>query len=335
MKRLLLVHTGGTLMMERADGGSLRPEAYARDIVAELPVLKTVAHIEPRVLYNLDSSDMQPEMWVELASLIHRELDNYEGFVVVHGTDTMAYTASALAYLVPGLDCPVIMTGAQRPLGAVRTDARTNLVDACHVATLDLPEVGIAFDSRIFRGCRATKLDAWSMNAFGSPSSPPLVELGLGVSIASHVLAPRAHGPFDPRIDPRVLCVRAFPGLDPKILAGALDAGVRGMIIEGFGAGNVPRLQRSLVPVIAQATALDVPVVIVSQCPRGAVDLGAYAGGEAAAAAGAIGGFDMTSEAALTKLMIALGRVPDGTARIAFARAAFAESWAGEVTFAA
>lgn len=333
MKRLLLVHTGGTLMMQRAEEGTLLPDVYARDLLAELPILKSVAAIEARVLYNLDSSDMQPEMWVELAALIHAELDRYEGFVVVHGTDTMAYTASALAFLLPGLDRPVILTGAQRPLTAIRTDARSNLVDACHVATLALPEVGVAFDSKIFRGCRATKLDAWSMNAFGSPSSPPLAELGLGVQMAPHVLAPRAHLAFDARIEPRVLCVRAFPGLDPRLLSGALSTGVRGMVIEGFGAGNVPRLQRSLIPVIEQARTLDVPVVIVSQCPRGAVDLRAYEGGAAAAAAGAIGAFDMTSEAALTKLMIALGRVPEGEARTAFARDAFAASWAGEVTF--
>src|SRR5262249_55537513 len=151
----------------------------------------------------------------------------------------------------------------------VRTDARTNLVDACHLATMRIPEVGIVFSSKMLRGCRATKLDAWGLDAFGSPSCPPLAELGLGVSIAPHVLPARALEPFDDRIEPGVLAVRTFPGLEPRLLHGALGAGVRGMVIEAFGAGNVPRLENSLIPVIDAARGLDVPVVIVSQSPRG------------------------------------------------------------------
>src|SRR4030095_2060903 len=129
---------------------------------------------ETRILYNLDSSDLQPHHWVELGSAVHEALEagRHDGVVIVHGTDTMAYTASALAFLLPGLDRPVILTGAQKPLIDVRTDARTNLVDACHLATLPIPEVGIAFHSELLRGCRATKLDAWGMKAFGSPACP-------------------------------------------------------------------------------------------------------------------------------------------------------------------
>ena len=330
--RLCIVHTGGTLMMQRAAGGALRPDTYTRDLADELPVLRTIAEIEAKVLYNLDSSDIEPEHWVEIASAIERDIDLYDGFVVVHGTDTMAYTASALAFLLPGLDKPVVLTGAQKPLSAVRTDARTNLVDACEVATMAIPEVGIVFNSRLFRGCRATKLDAWSMNAFGSPSSPPLAELGLGVALASHVLPPRARVAFDPRIEPRVLCVRAFPGLEPRLLLGALTTGVRGVVIEAFGAGNVPHLGRSLIGVIESARALDVPVVIVSQCPRGMVDLDAYENGSAAKRAGAIGAGDMTREAALTKLMITLGRAASEGGHLEAAREAFSTSWAGEIT---
>jgi L-asparaginase len=280
---------------------------------------------------------MQPEHWVELAHVIHEALPNYDGIVVVHGTDTMAYTASALAFLLPGLDRAVVLTGAQRPLGAVRTDARANLVDACQVATMGIPEVGIVFHSSLFRGCRATKLDAWGMNAFSSPCLPALAELGLGVSVAPHVLASRPRAEFDPRIDPRVLAVRTFPGLDPRLLHGALGAGVSGIVFEAYGAGNLPHLERSLIPVIESARGLDIPVVIVSQCPRGAVDLRAYEGGVAAAAAGAIGAGDMTAEAALTKLMITLGRTDTtlGEGRVARAREAFAVSIAGEITLGA
>src|SRR5260221_407314 len=221
--RLLLLHTGGTLMMERAAKDAvLQPDVYRTDLLEELPVLGSIADIETRVLYNLDSSDMQPDHWVAIARAVHEAQSAYDGFVVVHGTDTMAYTASALAFLLPGLDKPVVLTGAQKPLGAVRTDARTNLVDACEVATLKIPEVSVVFSSHVFRGCRATKLDAWSMNAFGSPSCPPLAELGLGVQLAPHILPPRPPAPFDPRIELRVLAVRTFPGLEPRLLLRAL-----------------------------------------------------------------------------------------------------------------
>jgi L-asparaginase len=330
--RLLLIHTGGTLMMRGGDVAPLAPDAYTHDLLAELPILRKIADIETRILFNLDSADMQPHHWVELAATVHDALPRYDGFVIVHGTDTMAYTASALAFLLPGLDRTVALTGSQKPLIDVRTDARANLVDACHLATLRIPEVGIAFDSRFLRGCRAAKVDAWGMSAFGSPACPALAELGLSVNVATHALPPRPPEPFDPRLEPRVLAVRTFPGLEPRLLHGALDAGVRGVVIEAFGAGNVPRLENSLIPVIEDACARDVPVVIVSQTARGAVDLDRYEGGVGARRAGAIGAGDMTPEAALAKLMITLGRADGPGARISAARAAFATARVGEMT---
>jgi L-asparaginase len=200
---------------------------------------------------------------------------------------------------------------------------------------MGIPEVGVVFSSRLYRGCRVMKMDAWGMNAFGSPGCATLAELGLGVQVAPHVLPPRSIAPFDPRIEPRVLAVRTFPGLDPTLLHGALASGVRGIVIEAFGSGNVPRLDRSLVPVIEAASARDVPVVIVSQCPRGAVDLEAYKGGLAALDAGAIGAGDMTAEAALTKLMITLGRAGSsewGASAVEAARSAFSEAHVGEMS---
>lgn len=329
MPRVLILHTGGTLMMRGGDPSPLAPDVYTSDLFAELPVLRKVAEIESRILFNLDSSDMQPHHWVELAADVHASLPKYDGVVVVHGTDTMAYTASALAFLLPGIDRPVVLTGAQRPLVEVRTDARANLVDACMLATMPIAEVGIAFGSKLLRGCRASKLDAWGMNAFATPSCAPLAELGVTVEIAPHVLAPRPPTAFDPRIEPRVLAVRAFPGLDPRLLIGALRVDVKGIVLEAFGAGNVPHLENSLVPVIEEATRRDIPVVIASQCARGAVDLSRYEGGSAAAKAGAIGAATMTSEAAVTKLMVALGRA--GAQKVTAAREAFRSAWAGEM----
>jgi L-asparaginase len=336
--RLLLVHTGGTLMMQRgalAPYTPLAPEVYTRDLVAELPVLRKIADIEARILYSLDSSDLQPHHWVEMARAIHDAFfgagPRYDGAVIIHGTDTMAFTASALAFLLPGLDRPVILTGSQAPLLDVRTDARANLVDACHLATMPIPEVAIAFDSQLLRGCRAKKLDAWGMSAFGSPSCPPLAELGIDVEIAPHVMHPRAAAPFDPRIEPRVFLLRTFPGLDPSVLFAILAKDIRGLVIEAFGAGNVPRLENSLVPAIEAATAQSVPVVIVSQSPRGAVDLARYEGGAAAARAGAISAGDMTSEAALTKLMIEVGRAAGAPSVVEAVRAAFGRAAVGEM----
>ncbi len=329
---ILMIHTGGTLMMRHAgDRRALEPDVYARDLLAELPVLRSVASIDTRILCNLDSGDIQPSHWVELARTIHESLDDYDGVVVVTGTDAMAYTASALAFLLPGLDRPVVLTGAQRPLFELRTDARENLVDAVHIATLSVPEVGIAFDNKFLRGCRSTKMDAWGLDAFASPLCQPLVELGLGVMIAPHVLSPRAAGAFDSRIEPHVLCLRVFPGLDSALIDHALDAGVHGIVLEAFGVGNVPLANGSLVPSITRATREQVPVVIVSQCPRGGVDLGRYPGSAAAQDAGAISGGDMTAEAAITKLMILLGRAPE-TRVLDHVRKGFRRALLGEMS---
>jgi L-asparaginase len=315
LARVLVLHTGGTLMMTPSGGGILRPDVYGRDLVAELPSLARTADVTPRILFNLDSGDMQPSNWVELARAVHHALadEGFHGVVVVHGTDTMAYGASTLALLLGPLTRPVVLTGAQRPLVEVRTDARQNLVDAVFTATLPVPEVCIAFASRVFRGVRCMKRDSWALAAFDSPSCRPLVELGIDAEIAPHVRAPAAAlAPFDPRLEPRVLAIRVFPGLDPALLIGALRAGVKGLVLEAYGTGNLPTLGGSLIPAIEEARARGVPVLVVSQCPRGVVEMGRYAGGAAAAAAGAMSAGDMTVEAAIAKMMIGLGRHTSG-----------------------
>lgn len=296
--------------MSRDPRGQLAPDLYALDLARELPVLSKIADIETRILANVDSSDLQPADWRRFARGVHEALSDpgCDGVVLVHGTDTMAYTASALAFLLGPLPKPVVLTGAQHPLGAIRTDARANVVDACSLATLPVPEVSIAFAGKAMRGVRATKLDAWALDAFDSPTLSPLVELGLGTTLSPHVCKPAELAPLDDRLETSVLALRVHPGLDPDILRRALDAGTRGIVLEGYGTGNVPRLERSLVPVIEEATGRGVPVLMVSQCPRGFVELGRYGGGAAAEEAGAIGGGPMTTEAALAKMMVGLGR---------------------------
>ncbi|HEY8074533.1 MAG TPA: asparaginase [Labilithrix sp.] len=314
MPRLLLLLTGGTLLMTpQADGKlTLDEEKTSRDLLAEVPTLGRIADFETRLLFQMDSANMQPADWVTLAREVHGALAEYDGVVVVHGTDTMAYSASALAMLLGPVPKPVVLTGAQRPLSEVRTDARENLTDAALVATLAVPEVAIVMGSRALRGARATKRDAWGLDAFDSPNCPPLVELGVGVEIASHVRAPTPLADFDARLEPRVLAVRVFPGLDPELVRGAIRAGVRGLVLEAYGTGNLPLLAGSLIPALDEARARDVPVLVVSQCFRGHVDLGQYEGGAEAEAAGAMGGGDMTVEAALAKMMVGLARFGAG-----------------------
>jgi L-asparaginase len=303
MPRLLLLLTGGTLMMSpelRTQNGPT-----SRDLVREIPSLGRVAELETKLLFAMDSANMQPADWLTLAREVHAELPNYDGIVVVHGTDTMAYTASALGLLLGPLPKPVILTGSQRPLMEARSDARQNLVDAVLVATLPVPEVAVVMHSRALRGVRATKRDAWGFDAFDSPNLAPLVELGIDVHVATHVRPHADVVAFDDRLEPRVLAVRVFPGLDPALVRGAIRAGVRGLVLEGYGTGNVPT---TLLPALEDARSHGVPVVVVSQCFRGFVDLTRYEGGEMASKAGAISARDMTVEAAVAKLMIGLAR---------------------------
>jgi L-asparaginase len=309
--RLLFVLTGGTLLMQPSAGSkraavSLDEEKTTRDLALEVPSLGRIAELETKLLFYMDSANMQPADWVVLAREVHEQLPRYDGIVVIHGTDTMAYTASALAMLLGPLPKPVVLTGAQRPLVEVRTDARENLIDAALVATLAVPEVSIVLGSRGLRGARATKRDAWGFDAFDSPNCAPLVDIGLGVEVAPHVLPPRD------------LALRVFPGLDPEIVRGAIRTGVRGLVLEAYGTGTLPNLGGSLIPALEEAREREVPVLVVSQCLHGHVELGQYEGGAAAQAAGAISGGDMTVEAALAKMMVGLGRYGAGDELRAF-----------------
>jgi L-asparaginase len=304
-----------------AHGAPLEPAASARDLVTELPILARIADIESRVVFDLDSGDMQPADWLTIARAVHGALSEgkWDGIVVVHGTDTMAYTASALALLLGPLPRPVVLTGSQRPLFEARSDARQNLIDAAYIATMPVHEVSIAFATRVLRGARATKRDAWALDAFDSPSCAPLAELGVDVEIAPHVRPAGELAPLDAHIEERVLAVRVAPGMHPNLLRGALRAGVRGLVLMTYGTGNLPHLAAgSIIPAIDEARERGVPVLVVSQCPRGHVDMRRYAGGAQAAAAGAISGGDMTVEAAIAKLMIGLGRFGAGEALRAF-----------------
>jgi L-asparaginase len=313
----------GQALSSRSATSTVRRETVGlglepRDLVCLVPELAQIATLETKTVFHLDSSDLVPADWVRLADEVHAALGSYDGVVIAHGTDTMAYAASLLAFLLGPVPKPVVLTGAQRPLSAVRNDARSNLIDAVLVATMKVPEVCIAFGSQVFRGVRATKLDAWEFDAFASPSHPPLVRLGIEMAMSPTIRSPSALLPFDPRCESRLLHLRVFPGLDPLLVQNALALGAKGVVLATYGSGTLPSGAASLLAAIEEAKAREVPVLIVSQCPRGHVDLGRYAGGARAAELGAISGHDMTVECALAKMMVALGRFSDFGARRQF-----------------
>jgi len=302
-----MLHTGGTLGMAGGRPSALRPAPFARTLRERVPELAELADVRLELFSNLDSSEIQPESWVELARVLARRLPDFDGAVVTHGTDTLAYTASALSFLLPGLDRPVVLTGSQRPLKEVRTDARLNLIDAVTSALRGPPEVTVCFDSKLYRGNRTLKAAVADYDAFESPNFPLLGTLGVTAHFEAG-LPPRRLKLVD-RLDPRVFLLKVFPGLDPALPL-ALLGRMRGLVVEAYGAGNVPvdgGSGRSLRPLFQEARRRGVAVVMVSQAPRNAVDLSLYEGGSAALSQGAIGGGDMTSVAAVTKLMHVLG----------------------------
>jgi L-asparaginase len=307
MPKVLLLHTGGTLGMAGGRPSALRPAAFFKTLKSRVPELFDLADIELELFSNLDSSEMQPELWSRMAAHLHRRLPEFDGAVVTHGTDTLAYTASALSFMLRGLPRPVVLTGSQRPLGEIRTDARLNLIDAVLSALHGPREVSICFDSHLYRGNRTRKTKVAEYDAFDSPNFPVLGTLGVGTHFEPG-LPPSGRFTLHERLDARVFHLKVFPGLDPALPL-ALLPHVRGLVLEAYGAGNfpiAPELGRSLEPLFREAAARGVPVVVVSQADRNAVELGLYESGAVARAAGAIGGADMTSSAALVKLMSGL-----------------------------
>lgn len=312
-RRVRLLHTGGTLGMT---GSPLEPGSYQARLLETVPELSRLAAVEPRIVANLDSSDLGPSVWAELARIVADERADYDGFVIVHGTDTMSYTASALAFALEGLDRPVVMTGAQRPLTALRTDARRNLADAVELATCAIPEVGICFDGLLLRGCRAVKADARHYRAFASPGVEPLARLGTDVDVAAHVRRPTVPFRCDPRFDPRVDVVWVHPGLDPASLRYRMaDPAVHGWVLAAFGVGTVPA--RGIAEVVAEVVGRGVPVVVTTQW-GGTVSLGSYRNSTLLRDAGAVEGGEMRVEAAVPKLMHALAAYPDPADRAAW-----------------
>ncbi|MBQ9394829.1 MAG: asparaginase [Proteobacteria bacterium] len=319
MQRILLIHTGGTIGMEGSD--HLEPGHYATALVEQLPEYMGLAKIDSAILCNLDSSDIGPSHWSQLARMIADNRRNYDGFIVVHGTDTMPYTASALAFALEGLDRPVVLTGAQRPLGALRNDARRNLADSIEVATLNLPEVGICFDGMLLRGCRSCKVNTRAYHAFDSPGCEPLAKLGVDITIGKHVRHPVAPFRCRPNFDANVMVIQVTPGMPVDVLERILTGErlLDGIVLVPFGIGTVPSQNGGIVDFVRKATALGIDV-LVANATVGKIDLNLYENSQGLIEAGAISGGEMRVEAALVKLMHACATYADRTERIEYLR---------------
>jgi L-asparaginase len=307
LPRISIIYTGGTFGMSSLPG-PLHPDSYSFELLEWIPELAEIATIDLVSLFNIDSSQMNPGRWQEIARTIARLYPERDGFVIIHGTDTMAYTAAALTFMLEGLSKPLILTGSQLPLSALRTDARSNLINSVLLATKPIPEVGVFFNVRLYRGSRIQKRDVWSYDAFESPNLEPLAVLGIDIKLSPRILKPRTDFHLDERIDSNIAVIRIIPGFNPAVLSSLADQSLHGLVIEAFGAGNLPVSHPVFLELLHEFSRRDIPVVIASQSERGAVNLGLYEPGEIAATAGAISSGDMSVECSAVKLMIALGR---------------------------
>jgi L-asparaginase len=308
-RQVLILNTGGTIGMRRTSDGYLPQPGFLQQQMAQIPELSDpemplyeVIEFEP----VLDSANMTPDDWFNVADTLRLNYDRFDGFLILHGTDTMAYTASALAFMLRGLSKSVVLTGSQLPLCELRNDARENLLTAMILASrFTIPEVTIFFGSRLLRGCRSTKTTTALFDAFDSPNYPPLGIAGTELEVYQDRIRPR-HSDANLRVFPmnpfRAASVRLFPGLDADVVRHLLDQPLDALLLQSYGVGNGPTNNADLMRVISSATVRGVVVVNLTQCQQGHVAMAEYATGNAMAGAGVVSGADMTFEAAVAKL---------------------------------
>ncbi len=323
---ILLIYTGGTIgMKEDPVSQALKPFNFSQ-ILEEVPELGKFAYRIDSFTFTplIDSSDMEPSLWLSLAGLIEEKYDEYDGFVVLHGTDTMAYSASALSFMVEGLTKPVIFTGSQLPIGIPRTDGKENLISAVEIAAAKdreghalVPEVCICFDNILMRGNRATKANSDNFRAFQSPNFPALAEAGINIRYNSGlIIRPLkwdSRPIFHKNLDTRVSILKMHPGITPQIVRAILcDKDTRAVIIETYGAGNAPS-KDWFISILREASDMGKVLLNVTQCMAGSVNMDIYATGKCLKEAGVVNGYDSTTESALGKLFYLLGHFRDNS----------------------
>ncbi|TBM11898.1 asparaginase [Hafnia alvei] len=306
-KSIYVAYTGGTIGMQRSENGYIPVSGHLQRQLALMPEFHrpempdfTLHAYEPLI----DSSDMTPEDWQHIANDIEANYDKYDGFVILHGTDTMAFTASALSFMLENLAKPVIVTGSQIPLAELRSDGQTNLLNALYLAAnYPVNEVSLFFNNKLFRGNRTTKAHADGFDAFASPNYPILLEVGINIRRIAPLMTQLHNAPLKVhQITPQPIgVVTIYPGISADVVRNFLRQPVKALILRSYGVGNAPQ-KADLLAELQEASDRGIVVVNLTQCISGRVNMEGYATGNALAHAGVISGFDMTVEAALTKL---------------------------------
>ncbi len=311
MKRVLLIHTGGTIGMVRDNtSGTLKPDFFYESMMRFIPELSGVAELQVEIPFILDSAEMNPSHWSQLAGIIRSRIDQIDGVVITHGTDTLAYTASALSYMLMNITIPVILTGAQKPLGELRTDARNNLINAIELATRPIQEVAIFFNDRLMRGNRTIKSHINHFDAFSSPNYPLLAEVGIDISLYPvNLLKPQGMFHVFDQLDASIAVLKLYPGINSDYFQPL--PGTRGIIIIAYGAGTLPLSTDTLQSKIRAWLDQGILVCLMSETRAGGTEPELYESGRKLLEMGVLSTGDMTFEAGITKLMFLFGQYHD------------------------